>query len=120
MLDDFDIEQAAFVTEVAMKTTLLSSFAWFGLQGGLAEVWGAVNAMQLLSYVIYMNLMVPANARVFLEFLIELSEFEYFDLSAVYKALFGPMYHLDQSLKFGSESEGADDPARVLKKKEGS
>ena len=93
-----------------MKTTIISSFFWFGLQGGLAEVWGSVNAMQLLSYVVYMSLMVPANAQVFLEFLIELSEFEFFDLSDVRKALFGWLYSLDQRMKFGEKDtpEGAE------------
>ena len=47
--------------------------------GSLAKVWAMINEVQLLAYIFYMDLYMPGNAQAFFDFLIEISEFTWFD-----------------------------------------
>ena len=92
------LETAMAVAEVTTKSTVAGTLAILLLNGQLANVWGMINTLQLLSFVVYMDLFIPANTKGFLDFTVEIAEFEYFDLNPVYKALFGWAYEIDQSL----------------------
>ena len=90
------------MAEAATKTTLISSVSLLISNGALAEVWSMVNAMQLLSFISYMDIYMPANAKAFFDFLIKISEFEFFDARPIYKVAFGWIYELDQMFLFFS------------------
>jgi hypothetical protein len=92
------LETVTAVAEVTTKSTVAGTLVILLLNGQLANVWGMINTLQLLSFVVYMDLFLPANTKGFLDFTVEIAEFEYFDVNPVYKALFGWAYEIDQSL----------------------
>ena len=78
----------------------------FLITGALSEVWGTVSILQLLSFVNFMNLYMPANSKAFLDFLAELSEFQFFSYDEIYKTSFGDIYVIDQQYRFGRQEDG--------------
>jgi hypothetical protein len=56
------LDNAAMAAEVATKTSFLTTVAVLVSNGALSEVWGMINAIQLLSFIFYMDLYMPANA----------------------------------------------------------
>jgi hypothetical protein len=96
------LDNAAMAAEVATKTTFLTTTAVLVSNGALSEVWGMINAIQLLSFIFYMDLYMPANAKLFFDFLIKIGEFEFVDLKPAYKVTFGWMYNLDQNFQFNT------------------
>jgi hypothetical protein len=65
------------------------------ITGGLSEVWGMVNSVQLLAYIRHMNLYFPSNAEAYFDFMIKVADFEYFDLRKVYDKIFDKLVSLD-------------------------
>lgn len=75
------IQLAATIAEILVKVSYTTTFAMSAYTGALSHIWAMVNEMQLLAYIFYMNLYMPGNASQFFEFLIEISEFTFFDTS---------------------------------------
>jgi hypothetical protein len=73
---------------VCTQTSFLTTAGILVANGALAEIWAMINAIQILAYIFYMNLYMPANAERYFDFLMELSEFDLIDMSPVYELLF--------------------------------
>lgn len=57
------------------------------LQGSLSMLWGMINACQIIAHLPYFNLMMPANAALFFNFVIELSEFDIIETDFIFEYL---------------------------------
>lgn len=88
---------------VVVSTTYTTTFVVSLYLGVLRKIWAMVNEMQLLAYIFYMNLYLPANAYAFFDFLIRISEFTLFDTSYYNEALMDKLYQAYKRL-FGQSA----------------
>ena len=90
------------VVQACTQTSFISTAGLLLMNGVLAEIWAMINAIQLLAYIYYMDLLMPANSEAFFDYLMQLSEFDFVDLTPVYELLFGWIYAVDQDKTYSA------------------
>jgi hypothetical protein len=107
--DSAAFETMMVLTDASLKLSLISTVVALVAEGALSEVWGAINAMQLLAQIYHMKLYLPSNAQAFFMWLSSISEFTLYDMTPVYKSLFGWIFILDQEYVLTDEEEYFED-----------
>lgn len=69
------IEGTLTAATTAVATAFSYSAVKIVLEGSLSFFWGLINAIQVLSYIYYLRIYLPANADAFLAELIKIAEF---------------------------------------------
>jgi hypothetical protein len=58
------------------------------MEASISYVWGTLSALQLVAYITFINALVPANAQLFFETIIELSEFDVIPTDWIFDLVF--------------------------------
>lgn len=52
---------------------------------GLSEIWGVLNALQIVAFHIYIEVMIPTNVSVFFEFIMDMADFNIISKEEIYQ-----------------------------------
>lgn len=78
---------AAVATVVGYSTKAVFLFIFIVnllLGYGLAQIWGILNALQIVAFMIYIDVMVPSNVEVFFQFIMDMADFNFISKEEIY------------------------------------
>lgn len=77
---------------------MAGSFVLNILMGGaISLLWGLVNTLQMVTHLVYLNVLVPENAVILNNVLMNASNLDLIKLDSVYEALFPFLYFMEDS-----------------------
>ena len=80
-------------SKTILATTVITNLL---LRSTISQIWGMINALQIIAYMTYLNVYFPANVEIFFGFIINLSEFDIFPTADILHFIFPFLEELDE------------------------